>query len=76
MYASASSVKPLPDHLAILELDISFERFAQIAQRRVPSFKTQLGHRQARQQVSSFAWLGGASIRQRGLKIVPRFPKR
>src|SRR5580704_603152 len=54
--------KALTDHLPILELDINIQRFAKIVQRRIPSFKTELGHRQARQQVSSFPWLCGASI--------------
>jgi hypothetical protein len=40
-----------PDHLAILEIDVNFERFLEIGNRFVQPFETSLGHCEARQQV-------------------------
>ena len=67
--------KASPDHLSIAEIDVNFERFTEIGQRRVPSFKTSLGHRKARQQLSPLSWVNGALMRQGRLEIAPRFLK-
>src|SRR5580704_1112112 len=67
--------KAFPDHLPISEIDVNFERFTQVDKCRVPSFKTSLGHRKARQQVSPFSQVNGALIRQGGPETAPRFLK-
>ena len=67
--------KAPPDHLAITEIDVNFERFTEIGKCRVPLFKTSLGHRKARQQVSPFSWVNGALMRQGRPEIAPRFLK-
>jgi hypothetical protein len=47
--------KALADLLPIIEIDENFERLTEIGKCRIPSFKTSLGDRKARQQVSPFS---------------------
>ena len=65
--------KAPPDHLPIIEIDVNFECFTEIGKHCVPSIKTALGHRKARQQVGPLSWFNGALMRQGGSETAPRF---
>ena len=68
--------KAASHYLPTTELDVNFQRFTEIGKYRSPSLKTALGHRKARQQVSSLRYVTGALMRQGGPEIAPRFRQR
>ena len=65
--------KAAADHLPVAEIGINLEHLAKIGECRIPLLKTQLGHREARQQLGFFSRVKSALIRQGGSKTAPRF---